>query len=152
LAGKVREGRRAEFSRFAQFRSERARAAIPDPNGENTFLRSKLDWPSLESGPHASWLRLYRELLHFRRREIAPRVKNLPPGKAEFAVLGSEAISVVWPLAGGDELCLLANFGQDELDIPQFSGVRLLYTTTDDVMCLQNQKLAPISAVWFLRP
>jgi len=152
LADKVREGRRKEFSRFAQFRSQEARSTIPDPNSEDAFLRSKLDWASLESDPHASWLRFYRELLAFRQREIVPRVKSFLPGKAEFAVLASKALSVVWPLARGAELVLLANFGGDELDIPQFSGGRLLYTTADDGACLHNKKLLPLSATWFLRP
>jgi maltooligosyltrehalose trehalohydrolase len=152
LAAQVREGRREEFSRFAQFRSEVVRSSIPDPNSEDTFLRSKLDWSSLESGPHESWLRLYRELLALRQREIVPRVKSLPPGKAEFAVLGKKALSVVWPLARGDELVLLANFGGDKLDVPQFSGGRLLYTTGDDGAWPQNNNLPPLSATWFLRP
>jgi malto-oligosyltrehalose trehalohydrolase len=152
LADKVREGRREEFSRFAQFRSQQARTTIPDPNSEDTFLRSKLDWDSLELGPHARWLHLYRQLLAFRQREIVPRVKNLPPGKAEFAVFGNKAISIVWALSGGDALLLMANFGDDKVDIPQFSGGRLLYTTADDGAWLQNKKMPPLCAAWFLRP
>ncbi len=38
LAAEAREGRRAEFVRFAQFRSPEAQEKIPDPNSEQTFL------------------------------------------------------------------------------------------------------------------
>jgi len=153
LADKVREGRRAEFSQFGQFGSPEARTAIPDPNHEDTFLRSKLDWASFELGPHASWLGLYVALLGFRQREIVPRVRNLLPGKAHFALLGSRSLSVVWPLAGGDELVMLANFGGDKVDIPQFSRGRLLYATADEGAALLEKKVLPaLSAIWFLRP
>lgn len=152
LADRVRDGRREEFSRFARFSSQEERTTIPDPNSEETFLRSKLNWASLESAPHSGWLHLYRELLALRHREIVPRVNNLLPDKTEFTALGKKALSVVWSLRGGDELLLLANFGEDKVDIQQFSGGRLLYTTSDDRAWPQDKKLPPLSATWFLRP
>ena len=44
LAARVTAGRRQEFAAFSRFRSERGRDLIPDPNLEETFLASKLDW------------------------------------------------------------------------------------------------------------
>ena len=44
LARAVTEGRRNEFGRFARFADAQARAAIPDPNAQDSFQRSRLDW------------------------------------------------------------------------------------------------------------
>jgi maltooligosyltrehalose trehalohydrolase len=41
--------------------------AVPDPNAESTFLDSKLDWTEREQEPHATLLRLHRELIALRR-------------------------------------------------------------------------------------
>jgi maltooligosyltrehalose trehalohydrolase len=67
----VTEGRRREFGDFATFTDEQARERIPDPQALNTFLASRLDWTEPTSEPHASTLALYREVLAFRRTELA---------------------------------------------------------------------------------
>ena len=50
-----------------------ARARIPDPQDEATFLGSRLDWSESTQEPHASTLRLYQRLLALRRQEPALR-------------------------------------------------------------------------------
>ena len=40
---------------------------MPDPNAESTFRDSKLDWSEPEQEPHATLLRLHRELIALRR-------------------------------------------------------------------------------------
>ena len=40
---------------------------MPDPNAESTFLDSKLDWDEPEQEPHATLLRVHRELIALRR-------------------------------------------------------------------------------------
>ncbi len=47
LGVKVSQGRRAEFARFEAFRDESAREQIPDPQAEQTFRASQLDWTGL---------------------------------------------------------------------------------------------------------
>ena len=42
------------------------REFVPDPQDEETFLRSKLDWSELEQQPHADLLRVHRALLALR--------------------------------------------------------------------------------------
>ena len=63
----VREGRRNEFRDFPGFqgRSE----DIPDPQAEQTFAASRLDWEERDRPPHAGVLELYRTLLRLRRSE-----------------------------------------------------------------------------------
>ena len=40
---------------------------VPDPNDEQTFLRSRLDWSEHGTEPHATLLRTYRELIALRK-------------------------------------------------------------------------------------
>jgi maltooligosyltrehalose trehalohydrolase len=65
LVEAVREGRRAEFERFAWA------AEPPDPQAVETFDRSKLDRSKLERPEHRGVRELYRELLRVRREEPA---------------------------------------------------------------------------------
>jgi len=58
----VRTGRREEFAYFAREGLE-----APDPQAEETFERSKLDWSLREQGHHATLRALYTELLRWRR-------------------------------------------------------------------------------------
>jgi maltooligosyltrehalose trehalohydrolase len=62
LAQAVREGRRDEFAAFGW-----EPAAIPDPQAEETFMRSKLDWEEPEREPHAELLQWHRSLIRLRR-------------------------------------------------------------------------------------
>lgn len=152
LAAKAREGRRAEFARFAQFSSEKAQATIPDPSSKETFLKSKLDWLSLENPSNREWLDLYRALLACRRNNVVPRINQIQPGKSNYKKLGTSAISVAWPLKGNAKLALLANFGPDQLPVSRFPAGSLIYTTAGDPAILQeNKSMPPFSAVWFLK-
>ena len=62
LADATREGRIREFERMGWDRD-----AIADPQDENTFLDSKLDWDEVDSGTHGEMLNLYRRLAQLRR-------------------------------------------------------------------------------------
>ena len=62
LADATREGRIREFERMGWDRD-----AIADPQDENTFLNSKLDWAEMSSGRHAEMVDLYRRLAQLRR-------------------------------------------------------------------------------------
>lgn len=151
LASKVREGRRCEFERFAQFNSLDAQARIPDPLSDETFVRSKLDWSLLQSNSHISWLLFYRELLDCRRREILPLIKEILPGKANFEILAAKAVSVVWPLKGGGELSLVANFDTVRLNMSKLLQGTLLYTTIEGSPdYFHNRSMPPLSVAWFL--
>jgi maltooligosyltrehalose trehalohydrolase len=68
----VTEGRRREFGAFSAFADETARADIPDPQADMTFMASRLDWVEVQREPHASVLRLYSTVLAFRRDALVP--------------------------------------------------------------------------------
>ena len=62
LAAAVRDGRRREFAAFGW-----APERIPDPQADETWRRSRLDWAEPARPPHAEVLAWYRALLRLRR-------------------------------------------------------------------------------------
>jgi maltooligosyltrehalose trehalohydrolase len=62
LARAVSEGRRREFAAFAWSPDD-----VPDPQAEETFARSRLDWADRSRAPHAATLEWYRRLIALRR-------------------------------------------------------------------------------------
>ncbi|HKE06808.1 MAG TPA: malto-oligosyltrehalose trehalohydrolase [Candidatus Acidoferrum sp.] len=154
LAKKIREGRRAEFARFAQFSSPQAQSKIPDPTSEETFQRSKLDWVCcVEAAMHANWLSFYRDLLALRRKEIMPRIRDILPGKARFEVLAPKAVLVEWPLQNGGALTLVANFSGDGLQCEKPVPGSVLYATFEEQEALRQQAtLPPFATAWFVKP
>ncbi len=108
LANAVREGRRKEFARFADFADPAARERIPDPQAEATYRGSTLDWRKRKEPPHAACLAFHRELLRVRRAEIAPRIGRMPPGRAAYRATDGGLLTVQWLLADGSCLHLAA--------------------------------------------
>src|SRR5215469_7664718 len=123
LAAAVTQGRRNEFARFSRFSAADMRNSIPDPNLEQTFLQSKLDWNSLPAASHSKWLRLYRELLSLRRRIVVPRVGITRGSGCELSDAHSRLLSIDWSFEDGAQLELRANLGSDsDLKLPGLSG------------------------------
>ncbi len=150
LAKAVTDGRRNEFSRFAKFASEETRSQIPDPNQEQTFSRSKLDWASIIEPRHHDWLEFYRTLLALRRDQIVPR---LVAGKvrSKFTLEGS-GIKVTWKFGRSTTLTLLANLGSSAIPAPSRPRGELIFTNTETVTAGWNQEtLPPWSVAWFIR-
>jgi len=67
LAQAVSEGRRREFSHAV------GNQAVPDPQAEETFLRSKLQHSLREQSSHRALLRFYRDVLALRKHVPALR-------------------------------------------------------------------------------
>jgi maltooligosyltrehalose trehalohydrolase len=66
----ISAGRKEEFKHAFEALSEAAaRDRVPDPQADETFRRSKLDWREREHGEHARVLQLYRALLDMRRTD-----------------------------------------------------------------------------------
>jgi maltooligosyltrehalose trehalohydrolase len=65
LARATAEGRIAEFERMGWDPD-----AVPDPQDEATYRRSKLDWAEAGVGDHARLLAAYRELIRLRHDEL----------------------------------------------------------------------------------
>jgi maltooligosyltrehalose trehalohydrolase len=63
LARAVSQGRKHEFAAFGWDLS-----AVPDPQDESSFTRSRLRWDELGREPHAGLLAWHRALIDLRRR------------------------------------------------------------------------------------
>jgi len=148
LAAAVTKGRREEFTRFDKFNSGAARDSIPDPNDEQTFLHSKLDWECLNDGLHANWLHFYRELLALRQRMIVPHLGGTSEKSCE--VVSSEGLFASWKFCDGALLDLRANLGGKSIGVvnprrgtPFYSSQRADETEKD--------QLAPWSVIWSIQ-
>jgi maltooligosyltrehalose trehalohydrolase len=65
----VRKGRKAEFAAF------HALGEAPNPQSEETFLRSKLQWDLLDKDIHKAMFNYYQKLINLRKTH--PALKNL---------------------------------------------------------------------------
>jgi len=147
LADSVRQGRRAEFEHFAAFRDPGARARIPDPGAEATFLDSKLDWETLAEPAHAAVLRWYTELLAVRRHHIAPLLPTIRRG-GDYRLLAPGAVNVQWRTTLGAQLTAAVNLrAEPTTGFDELPG-RLLW---QQGQAINHATLAAWSVRWCLR-
>jgi malto-oligosyltrehalose trehalohydrolase len=148
LASAVREGRRNEFARFAKFSSPEVRDSIPDPNAENTYLKSKLNWQELQDKVHADWLDLYRRLLALRRSQIVPHLQAVPTTRCDSSH-GQRTLSVDWTLEGGVRLKLRANLNDESVSFAP--GSTPFYASSKEAAAAyQHGVVLPWSVIWSL--
>ncbi len=104
----VKRGRQEEFAAF------RWKQSVPDPQDENTFLRSRLT-PEESQGPSQRLLReFYRELI--RLRTGTPALSHLAMDRCEATPLGAHTIMVRrWWEA--NEVLLLLHFATGATDL-----------------------------------
>ena len=112
LAEAVRRGRRADVAHRSRCLSPVAHEVIPDPNDENAFLRSKLDWSERTREPHRGWLRFYADLLHCRRDHLMPWLPGARSGTLSIPAPGTLELS--WPLGAGRQWHLRAQLAAHE--------------------------------------
>jgi maltooligosyltrehalose trehalohydrolase len=140
LAQAVREGRRKEFAAFPEFASDEGRARIPDPNAEQTFLASKIDWDAA----NAECLARYSALLALRREHIVARLDGTHRG-ARFDAAPPGGVLVDWTLPDGSTLHLRANFSDESAPEVKPAPGAVLHT---EGTCSAGEGLAPWSGVW----
>ncbi|OYW73078.1 MAG: malto-oligosyltrehalose trehalohydrolase [Verrucomicrobia bacterium 12-59-8] len=108
----VTEGRLKEFARFPEFRDPEIARTIPDPQCNETFLRSKLDWSELERSPHVELLDLHRECLRLRAGESALR----PVSRSGWEVLDLGVVALRY-FGQNCEWLVLAHFAPTALTV-----------------------------------
>jgi 1,4-alpha-glucan branching enzyme len=147
LAKAVRDGRRAEFAKFRQFRDAATRDRIPDPNAEGTFLASKLDWDSQKKSQHMEWFNFYSHLLALRKREIVPLLRDVGGNSRKTSYTTSQAngLNACWHL-DNKTLKLQANLS-DDISSFEPSGRGLIYST---FAINQTGGMPPWSVAWFV--
>ena len=102
LVEAVRKGRAEEFARF------RWAGEIPDPQSEETFRRSKLNWELRREGRHGVLWEFYRELLRLRRE--TPALALLDKRSTIVATLQHEKALLVIRRSGASEILAVFNF------------------------------------------
>jgi len=105
----VTAGRRREFAGFSAFCDPAARDLIPDPQADETFLRSKVDRDEAAREPHASVLRLYRALLGLRTKH--PALCSTARGDFHAEPAGPDGVLLIRK-GGGDSLLCAAWLGE----------------------------------------
>jgi maltooligosyltrehalose trehalohydrolase len=107
LGRKVTAGRRQEFGGFAAFREPEARAKIPDPQAEETFRRSKLNWSEQRTDKHTAVLCLYRECLRLRR--ASPVLRERARGNFEVLSPLGGIVRLIIGRSGAEQWLVLAD-------------------------------------------
>lgn len=145
MAKAVSEGRKLEFAAFGWKSDE-----IPDPERQETFENSKLDWDEMDRGEHLEMLNWTRSLIHFRRSSVSLNDGDLGHVKVHFSEekrwlmmkrgavlsacnLGTETVELENP----DELPLILA-SKAEVEVTP-SGIRL---PPDSFALLSGEKLS----------
>jgi 1,4-alpha-glucan branching enzyme len=137
LAKAVRQGRRREFAgAYAKYGDE-----IPDPLELSTVQSAMLDWAEPDAEPGRRRLKLVRELLSIRRREIVPRLAGAGFGAADATDNG--LLTAHWPMGEGATLSLVANLSDRDATYPtgEIKGTPIWGTAL-------SQNIPPWSVFW----
>jgi malto-oligosyltrehalose trehalohydrolase len=106
LAQAVRDGRRKEFAAHGWS------GTVPDPQDEQTFLRSQLDWTQPSLAPHAELLAWYTELIALRRAR-----PELTDPRLDWTRVSYDD-DARWLVAARGALLIVASLGGGPLEIP----------------------------------
>ena len=106
LVEAVRLGRRDEFKSFAWA------GEVPDPQSEETFRRSKLDWSMRETNSGQQALRWHRALLSLRSQH--PALQDDGPGAREAHALEDPRVLFLRRWSNGRQLLLVAAVDEGE--------------------------------------
>lgn len=119
LAESVREGRKKEFAGIS------SHGELPDPQAEETYLSSKLDWDKRYSGMNRALNNYYKKLIDIRKSESA--ITN--PDKDCIDTWADETNSLVflkrWHSTGtGSIFCVFnLNNNDSKFEFPQDGGI-----------------------------
>jgi len=139
LGRNVSEGRRNEFRGFGWKPED-----VPDPQDEQTFLRSKLRWEEVSREPHSGMLDWYRRLIALRRSTASLSDGSMRDTHVRF----DERAKWLAVRRGGVEL--ICNLGQDRQAIPAtVSSKNVLASDTEYQIRPSLIELPPDSVVIF---
>ena len=137
LGRAVTEGRRSEFASFG-WNPE----AVPDPQHEATYDRSRLDWSELDKEPHAALLRWYGRLRRLRRE-----LPDLTDPDLQQTSVSHDDESMGLVVTRG-RVVVAALLGSDpaRLSSPALAGAQLMAASSEGItMCGASLDLVPDS-------
>ena len=141
LGEAVRRGRREEFAGFG-WNPE----SLPDPQAEDTFLRSKLDWNESRQSPHDELLDWHRSLIQIRRRTPALRDGQLGRTSVRFDETARWFVMVRGPAA---LVCNLADTAQ-RVPCDEAAGRRIVLASEGGIAVTKGGILLPARSVALL--
>ena len=125
----ISEGRKNEFAHFGWDANQ-----IPDPQDEQTFIDSHLNWADLGKEPHDGLLQWHKDLIHLRRSRSELSDGNLNLVKVEF---DEEA---QWLVMQRSTVRVACNLGKKPVQLPIESGSQLLLAS-DDSISISGEKV-----------
>jgi maltooligosyltrehalose trehalohydrolase len=135
LGRAITEGRIKEFVSFGWPSDQ-----IPDPQKEETFASSRLQWPEVGQEPHASLLKWYRDLIRLRRTWSELSDGNLNAVNVRFDEPAQ------WLVLERGRLSIACNFGDKPAELEIGGNAQLLMASDDSVVLNQTRvKLGPDS-------
>lgn len=105
----IRKGRLEFLAQFPSLHDPSVQAALPHPDAEDTFMRSKLDLS--ERSRHAEAYALHRDLLAIRRTD--PVIAAAAGRRPEGAVIAPHAFVLRYAGNAGNDRLLIVNLGSD---------------------------------------
>ncbi len=149
LAKAVRDGRRAEFSKFAKFNDPELRQKIPDPNAIDTFRSSKIEHEP-EGAEQQGWWDFYQQLLALRHSEIIPHLAGAR--SADVTIMAPHAVRAAWVLGNGSHLSIYLNLSPLPVTAnPPWDEDPIMFSHRLSKQDFQDGDLPPRSAVVFMR-
>ncbi|MCF8050572.1 MAG: malto-oligosyltrehalose trehalohydrolase [Desulfobacterales bacterium] len=131
LGAAVKAGRQAEFVDFGWKPDQ-----IPDPQEEETFLRSKLDWDELGRAPHDAMYEWHRALIGLRRRFPALR-----DGRMERTTVDLDE-EARWLVMRRGEVSVACNLAEASQWIPcRGTADQTILLATHSAVALENDKI-----------
>lgn len=120
LAEAVRKGRKEEFAAF------HLEGEAPDPNDEETFMKSKLQWRLLDQEPHKTMLNYYREIIRLRKTQ--PAFKNADRKNLQVTFDQKEQTLTLKRRQGQQTVYCLMNFSkkQQAFQLPGNKNLNIL--------------------------
>jgi maltooligosyltrehalose trehalohydrolase len=153
LGSLVAAGRRREFRHFPEFATELAAQAIPDPQAQETFDASRLDWLERRAPAHACSLALHRALLH--ERAARPALQASSRTSCDAQALDDATIMVRRSAGGGGDMLIVARLQGAGRASVEFTGARVVLTTEEPRFAPDPKPVhldAAASAMTFERP
>ena len=118
----VREGRKNEFAAF------HAEGEAPDPQAEETFKRSRLNWDLHRQGKHKMLWQFYQKLLQLRKQ--TPALATLDCKQLEVSIVESEKVLCLRRWEGKNQVVCWINFDSSvteiSTDLPEGNWEKLL--------------------------
>ena len=106
----VREGRKAEFAAF------HAEGEAPDPDAEQTFSQSKLQWDLLNKPEHQTMFNYYKALIALRKQN--PALSNGDRSRITAISYPDKNTLVLKRWEPRQQIVCILNFSQDKQAIP----------------------------------